>query len=182
MTISMSDILCITNRLLCREDFLTRLERIAAGGVAGIVLREKDLSPQMYQALAERALPVCRAHGVPCIFHNYPRVAEDLGVQTAHLPLPILRTISQKQRENFQILGTSCHSVDEAREAEDLGCTYIAAGHIFATDCKKGMEPRGLEFLRSVCQGVRVPVWAIGGITPGNIRQVLDAGARGDVS
>ena len=61
----MSDILCVTSRSLCREDFLTRLERVAAAGPAGVILREKDLPPEDYRALAERALALCRARGVP---------------------------------------------------------------------------------------------------------------------
>ena len=56
----MSDILCVTSRSLCREDFLTRLERVAAAGRAGVILREKDLPPEDYRALAERALALCR--------------------------------------------------------------------------------------------------------------------------
>lgn len=175
----MSDILCVTSRALCREDFLARLERIAAAGGAGIILREKDLAPEAYRALAERVMPICRAHDVPCILHGNPRVAEALGVGALHLPLPILRALSRQQRESFRILGASCHSVEEAQEAEDLGCTYVTAGHVFVTDCKRGLEPRGLLFLQAVCRSVHIPVWAIGGIAPENIRAVLDTGARG---
>lgn len=175
----MSDILCVTNRGLCREDFLTRLERIAAAGPAGVILREKDLSPEAYHALAERVLAVCRAHGVPCILHSFPAVARELGAEGLHLPLPLLRTLSQEERHSFQVLGASCHSPAEAREAEALGCTYITAGHVFATDCKKGLAPRGLPFLREVCRAVTIPVWAIGGIAPENLSPVLAAGARG---
>ena len=40
----------------------------------------------------------------------------------------------------------------------------MTAGHIFATDCKKGLPPRGLDFLKSVCDAVGIPVYAIGGI------------------
>ena len=55
---------------------------------------------------------------------------------------------ARRQRGRFRILGASCHSAEEAREAEMLGCTYVTAGHIFATGCKPGLPPRGLEFLR----------------------------------
>ena len=175
----MSDILCVTNRGLCREDFLTRLERIAAAGPAGVILREKDLSPEAYRALAERVLAVCRAHRVPCILHSFPAVARDLEAEGLHLPLPLLRTLPQEERRSFRVLGASCHSAAEAREAEALGCTYITAGHVFATDCKKGLAPRGLPFLREVCQAVTIPVWAIGGIAPENFSPVLATGARG---
>ena len=175
----MSDILCVTSRSLCREDFLTRLERVAAAGPAGVILREKDLPPEDYRALAERALALCRARGVPCILHSFPETAEALGERAIHLPLPLLRALPPERRGAFRVLGTSCHSVEDAREAEKLGCTYITAGHVFATDCKKGLAPRGLDFLRAVCRAVDLPVWAIGGITPENFPSVRAAGARG---
>ncbi len=76
-------------------------------------------------------------------------------------------------------MGASCHSVEEAREAEALGCTYLTAGHIFATDCKMGAPPRGLDFLRSVCAAVALPVYAIGGISAGNFCAVRRCGAAG---
>ena len=75
MIIFMSDILCITNRSLCGEDFLVRLERIASGRCAGIILREKDLSAKEYEVLAEKVLPIVRARQVPCILHSYPQAA-----------------------------------------------------------------------------------------------------------
>jgi thiamine-phosphate pyrophosphorylase len=40
----MSDIVCITNRKLCKEEFLERIEEIAKAKPFGIILREKDLS------------------------------------------------------------------------------------------------------------------------------------------
>ena len=49
-------------------------------------------------------------------------------------------------------------------EAERLGATYVTAGHIFTTDCKKGLPPRGLDFLKNVCDAVTIPVYGIGGI------------------
>lgn len=175
----MSEILCVTSRSLCGEDFLKRLERIAAACPAGVILREKDLSSGEYRALAEKALAVCRSYGVPCILHSFPDAAEALGAEGLHLPLPLLRALSPKRRQAFRVLGTSCHSVEDAREAEELGCTYLTAGHVFATDCKRGLPPRGLAFLREVCQAVTIPVWAIGGIAPENFPSVLASGARG---
>ena len=50
----------------------------------------------------------------------------------------------------FSIEGTKLpDDVEEAIEAQKLGATYISAGHIFATDCKKDLPPRGLEFLKN---------------------------------
>lgn len=175
----MSEILCVTNRQLCREDFWTRLDRIAAAGLAGIILREKDLPEADYRRLAERVLERCRRQAVPCILHSFPDAAADLGAEGLHLPLPLLRALPAEKRAAFRRLGASCHSVAEAREAEALGCTYITAGHIFDTACKAGTPGRGLDFLREVCASVLIPVYAIGGIGPENVAQVRQAGATG---
>ena len=179
MIISMSDILCVTNRTLCREDFLKRVEMIAANNPKGIILREKDLSEKEYKELAEKVLVICKTYDVPCMLHSFIDVAMELGAENIHLPLHILRKVDEKTKETFKIIGVSCHSVEEAIEAERLGCTYITAGHVFVTDCKKGLAPRGLEFLQNVCESVSIPVYAIGGISSENINAVRKVGAAG---
>ena len=175
----MSDILCVTNRKLCREDFLTRIERIAACHPAGIILREKDLNPEDYKELAAEVMEICEQHGVKCILHSFPDVAISLQADAIHLPLHLLRAMPQEQKAHFRVLGASCHSVEDALEAQALGCTYITAGHVFETDCKKGLPGRGLDFLQNVCAAVEIPVYGIGGIASDNITLVRNAGASG---
>lgn len=175
----MSDILCVTNRLLCKEDFLYRIEKIAACGPAGIILREKDLTGEEYMILAEQVMEICKKYAVPCILHSFIQEARKLKSEAIHLPLPVLRGMTKEDKADFKIIGASCHSADDAVEAENLGCTYITAGHIFATDCKKSLPPRGTGFLKIVCRSVSVPVYAIGGINSGNVESVRNAGAKG---
>ena len=179
MIMYMSDILCVTNRKLCREDFLTRIERIAACHPAGIILREKDMNPADYKELAAAVMGICEQHGVKCILHSFTDAAISLHAQAIHLPLHLLREMSQEQKSRFTDLGASCHNVEDALEAQTLGCTYITAGHVFETDCKKGLPGRGLDFLRNVCAAVDIPVYGIGGIDADNINLVRDAGASG---
>ena len=175
----MSDILCISNRRLCKGDFLTRIEETAACHPRGIVLREKDLSGQEYRVLAAAALEVCGFYGVSCILHGFAEEALCLGAREIHLPLDALRSMDKGQKSCFTSIGASCHSPKEAKAAQELGCTYVIAGHVFETDCKKGMPGRGIDFLRSMCVSVRIPVYAIGGINRENIEPVRRAGAAG---
>ncbi|MBQ3103660.1 MAG: thiamine phosphate synthase [Oscillospiraceae bacterium] len=175
----MSDILCVTNRKLCREDLLTRIRRIAQCRVAGILLREKDMEPTEYMALAAAVMEICEQYGVKCILHSFADAAVALGAEALHLPLALLRELLPKEKAPFTILGASCHSVEEALEAQALGCTYITAGHVFETDCKKGLAGRGTDFLQNVCAAVDIPVYAIGGINAENIALVRNAGAAG---
>lgn len=169
----------MTNRKLVRGDFLERLKEIARQRPAGILLREKDLTPEEYRKLAREVQSICKKAGVPCILHSFTGVAEELEADALHLPLPLLRKLPGEDRGRFRQLGASCHSVADAREAQSLGCTYITAGHIFDTDCKRGLPGRGLDFLREVCGAVTIPVYAIGGIEPGRMADVLAAGAAG---
>ncbi|SCJ58442.1 Regulatory protein tenI [uncultured Clostridium sp.] len=174
----MFKLICVTARDLCQEDFLQRIEKLACSRVDEIILREKDLDETAYRALADKVLPLCRRGGVPCTLHTYPRAAENLGLNRLHMPLPLLME-QPELRSEFDVLGTSVHSLEQARSAQELGVDYVTAGHIFPTDCKKGLPPRGPQWLREICRAFNGPVYAIGGIDEGNILSVRQAGASG---
>ena len=179
----MSDIICVTNRKLCPgtypDDFLARIEKIAARRPAAIILREKDMCQEEYTALASRVMSICHKYGTQCILHTFTQAASSIGSDALHVPLPVLRQMDENERKSFRLLGTSCHSVEDAAEAEKLGCTYITAGHVFPTDCKKGVACRGMGFLESVCESVNIPVFAIGGISDHNINTIRRSHAAG---
>ena len=179
MITSMCKVLCVTNRRLCKGDYFRQIERIAQASPDGIIVREKDLPEAEYAVLLSRVAEICQKHGVPVIAHTFAHIAAKTGVDALHLPLGVLRELDTETRQQFRLLGASCHSVADAQEAVRLGANYITAGHIFETDCKKGLAGRGLDFLRNVCTSVSVPVYAIGGISPENAPDVMKAGAAG---
>lgn len=177
--------LAITNRNLCNNDFLAQIQDICTLNEkntviksVSIVLREKDLSENDYKDLAAKVLKICKKNNTECILHTYYKVARELNCKKIHLPLHVLKSKPDIYKE-FNEVGVSIHSVNEAIEAINLGATYITAGHIFATDCKKDIPPRGLSFLSSVCSSVNIPVYAIGGILPANAQKAINAGADG---
>lgn len=178
-----NQMIAVTSRKLCTRPFLEQTERAAKRHPKAIMLREKDLPEETYEGLAEEVFTLCRKYGIELIIHNFPAVAERLGVKTLHLPLAELRKFQERKRvgEQGMKLGCSVHSPSEAREAQQLGAAYLTAGHIYATSCKPGIPPRGLDFLREVCQSVIIPVYAIGGIglEDGRLEEVMAAGAKG---
>lgn len=175
----MCKIICITNRKLCDNDFLTQIEKIIVSRPDSVVLREKDLNQNDYTALARKVLSLCQKYSVAFTIHFYYQTALKLGIGRIHLPLAVLRRMSRDEKKCFSVIGVSCHSADEAKEAESLGASYITAGHIFPTDCKAGLAGRGLAFLREVKNRVDIPLYAIGGISPENAPEVISAGADG---
>lgn len=171
-------LICITNQQLCEDDFLSRIDKIASGKPHAIMLREKDLSDIEYENLAIKVKEICDNHQVNLIINQNIETAERLNIGGIQLSIADLR----KHREaikNFKQVGVSVHSVDQATEAEVSGADYLIAGHIFPTDCKKGMPARGLRFLKEICDSVRIPVFAIGGISEVNYKIALLAGAKG---
>lgn len=175
-------VICVTNRRLFKSqvDFLKRLEKIAAAGPRAIVLREKDMTPAAYEELAGKVMAICQKHDIPCILHQFHEIAQKLRPAGLHLPLPVLRKARADGQElDFAELGTSCHSVQDVRVARELGCTYAFAGHIYATSCKPGLAPRGLTFLHEAAAASDLPLYAIGGLTPARLPEVLAAGAAG---
>lgn len=179
MIISMSDVICITNRALCNRDFFEQIEIIASEKPTTVILREKDLSENEYAELAEQVMKICKKYDVLCILHSFTETAIRLGADGLHLPLHLLRNMTENEKKYFPYIGTSCHSLADAIEAEKLGCTYLIAGHIYSTDCKKGVPPRGLDFLSDICKTVSIPVYAIGGIRQQNFHSVIEVGAKG---
>ena len=187
--------------------FLDRIREIAEAGPLAIILREKDLSLAEYRELAKEVLKICqKVEGSRLIIHNFYEIFleteidnklesehksednTDLANELSYLHMPLwkLEELYKNQPDRYAELceklvglGASCHSVEDAKLAEKLGCTYIIAGHIYNTDCKKGLEGRGLGFLRDVVESVSIPIFAIGGITPENINDVRNAGASG---
>lgn len=191
--------LCITNRKLCSGDFLTKIRELAdRQEIEKMILREKDLSSDDYEVLAEKCKEICQECGKPLVINQFLETARKLQVPQVQISMEVLRKYAKNPvqqsidsgagrtcnlhrtvLEEFQTVGVSVHSAKEAEEAQLLGAGYLIAGHIFQTDCKKGIPGRGLAFLEEVCQKVSIPVYAIGGISPDNIQEVINAGAKG---
>jgi len=163
--------IAITNRNLCKDNYFTRIRKVASHKPFAILLREKDMSFDKYIALSSEANRICAMYNVPLIAHTHGVP----GIPRLHVPFALA---SEKLAREYS-LSVSIHSVEEARRAEAMGAEFVIAGHIFATGSKPGVPPRGLGFLREVCGSVGIPVFAIGGITAGNAQKCLDAGAAG---
>lgn len=176
----MFEIVAVTNHACCksREAYIRQLKKIAASGVDKIILREKDLPPGGYETLAREILRDCEGCGAELLLHRFTAAARALGHLKIHLPLPVFEA-EAGIRQDFETIGVSVHSREQAEKALALGADYLSAGHVFATDCKKGLAPRGLDFLSEICALSPVPVYAIGGISEKNIRSVREAGAAG---
>jgi thiamine-phosphate pyrophosphorylase len=182
----LNDVIAVTNRKLSQRPFLEQIKRVCQLRPEAIILREKDLSETEYAKLAEEVYNITTSYDVRLIVHTYINVARELGINTVHMSLHNMREYRKEFIDNVNKInniktGCSIHSVEEAVEARNMGASYITAGHVYATDCKKGLAPRGLDFLKNVCDSVDIPVYAIGGIDidDGRRKEVKKYGAAG---
>ena len=186
----------ITNRKLCENENLERqIEKIFSAyekkiilkkfEIVTLTLREKDLDKNEYLNLVEKIYPICKKYGIDLILHqNYDlNLDKKYKIGGFHLSYEIFKSLNKNIREKlikkYKRIGVSIHSLEEARKVENLGASYVVAGHIFETDCKKGLEPRGLNFIKELSSILTIPIFAIGGINKENSNLVLNSGAFG---
>lgn len=186
----------ITNRKLCENENLEKqIEKIFSAyqrkiilenfEIVSLTLREKDLNKNKYLKLVEKIYPICQKYRIDLILHqNYDlRLDNKYNVEGLHLSYNTFKSLNKNIREElikkYKKIGVSIHSIDEAKEVENLGATYIVAGHIFKTDCKKDLEPRGLKFIQELSVILTIPIFAIGGINQENSHLVINSGAFG---
>ena len=186
----------ISNRKLCENENLEKqIEKIFSAyqrkiilenfEIVSLTLREKDLYKNEYLKLVEKIYPICQKYRIDLILHqNYNlRLDNKYNIKGLHLSYNTFKSLNKNIREElikkYKKIGVSIHSIDEAKEVENLGATYIVAGHIFKTDCKKDLEPRGLEFIQELSSALIIPIFAIGGINQENSHLVINNGAFG---
>ena len=143
-----------------------------------IHLREKQMTAKK---LFEAVNMLSRV-GVPLskiIINDRVDVAVVTGVKGVQLAYHSLDVSMIKTNFPQLTVGCSIHSVEEGKKVQRLGADYVIYGHIFSTQSKPGLEPRGLEELIKLTGSLDIPVIAIGGIAPENTKQVINSGADG---
>jgi len=171
----------ITHSQTLGESLLDAIARNLAAGVTWIQIREKDLSARALFELVEAAGKLPNPHNSKFIVNTRVDVdlaAGDAGAAGVHLPSgsPAARVW---RRPGF-LIGVSCHSVDDVRNAEKDGADYAVFGPVFPPLSKStGLEPKGLDGLALAAAAVTIPVLALGGVTRENIDACISAGAAG---
>jgi len=164
-----------------RLTFDRLVREVIAGGADCIQLREKGLSDRV---LLERARACRRAvgdAGEECIFivNDRPDIAVLAQADGVHLgqddmpPAEARRIVGPDA-----LVGVSTHEPAQIAAAEADGADYLGIGAVFPTATKE-IEVRGLEYVRVAARAASRPFLAIGGITLGNVRDVIRAGAPG---
>jgi thiamine-phosphate diphosphorylase len=160
-----------------------RIRLAAAAGVDWVQIREKDLGAKELLALVKHA--VIRG-SAKVIVNDRLDVALAAGAAGVHLgreSAPVAEVVQWCCGGNAPVeflIGVSCHSLEEAHEAEARGASYVFFGPVFETPSKHPFgPPQGIAKLAEVCGQLRIPVIAIGGVDEKNAGGCVRAGAAG---
>ncbi|WP_339060589.1 thiamine phosphate synthase [Tepidibacillus marianensis] len=149
----------ITNRKIVKqESFIGVIEQAVYGGVDVIILREKDLSIEELFPLALKIREITKKNGVKLVINHHLEVAKEVHADGFHTSYENF----MKTNIDFpSIIGVSIHHLQEAKKVEKKA-NYLLAGHVFETDSKKGLKPRGISFIENLKQEVHIPIVALG--------------------
>ena len=148
------------------------LERAIAGGADIVQIREKELDDRALLERLEEAREITRLHGVPLVVNDRPDLAALVEADFVHVgqdDLPV-----SAARRLIGGVGQSTHS---RAEIDSSAADYIGVGPVYATPTKAGRAAVGLALVRHAAQHSARPWFAIGGIGPETVDEVVEAGA-----
>jgi thiamine-phosphate pyrophosphorylase len=173
----------VTDRHQINSQTLTAvIEEALKAGVKAIQLREKDLPIRSLLDLAYELRKLTRAYDARLLINDRVDLCLAVEADGVHLRadgLPVDRVRSLLGPE--KLVAVSTHSVQEAYQAQKRGADFIVLGPIYYTPSKASYGPPvGPAILQTARRaGVTVPIFAIGGITPQRVQEILSAGADG---
>lgn len=163
------------------EALLESIRRNLVAGADMIQIREKDLSARELTALVRSAAALPNPRNVPLLVNDRVDIAVAAGLAGVHLPSSAMPPAEVRRITGRPwIIGVSCHTVDEVQRAALEGADFVVFGPVFAPLSKTSYSaPKGLSGLEEAARCSPLPIYALGGITPGNAVDCIRAGAAG---
>ncbi len=159
--------------------FETLVNQLTGAGVDILQLRDKHLPDRQLLCRARLLTQLTAKTQTLAVINDRPDIAVLADADGVHigqdeLTVKDARAIVGPKR----FIGVSTHSVDQARQAVLDGANYLGVGPTFPSQTKDFQEFPGLNLIRQICSQIRLPIFAIGGITPDNLPEVIEAGAQ----
>ena len=156
------------------------VELALKGGTTMLQLREKNLDDESFYKEALEIKELCKKYNVPFIINDNVELAKKIDADGVHVGQSDMA--AQDVRAIIgpdKILGVSTHTVEEAILAEKMGADYLGVGAVFPTGSKEDCWVLTHELCKEICNAVKIPVVAIGGVKKENIKELKGLGFAG---
>jgi len=164
------------------EAFLAALQVALEGGIRRVQLRAHALPSAAFAALARSARALCQAHAADLLLNSGSPAAQALAIELhcgLHLRASDLRRARSRPDGLAGPLAASCHDAAELAAAEALGCDFVVLGPVAPTPTHPGADTLGWDGFSALRERTALPVYALGGLGPQDIRASRRHGAQG---
>ena len=171
---------CTDRDIMTTDTLEEAVELAIKGGATIIQLREKDCTSREFYELALSIKDITDAYEVPLIINDRLDIALAVHADGVHLgqsdiPVQVARNVMGPNC----IVGATANTLEKAKEAWQSGADYLGVGDVFGSATKNDTKPVELKDLKKICDTVKIPVVAIGGISKKNIHLLKDTGVAG---
>lgn len=181
--LTLPDLCLVTGEFNGQDDFACRLARALAAGASLVQIRLPGAAPGRLIELGEIAAPLCRARGATLVVNStiddWPLLDETGLFDGLHISAREGARAPGRPVGPGRWLGASCHDAHELANAVRLQADYAFLGSVATTASHPGLRPLGFEAFATLVEPVRLPVYAIGGLTADDRAASWSAGAQG---
>lgn len=159
------------------DEFMRRLDVALQQGLRLVQLREKEMSRDEFRVLARRVVALAHAHGAKVMLNGDVELAQETGADGVQLTGRQLEEL--RERPVLDWCAASCHSAEELRRAEKLGCDFVMLSPVLPTKSHPGAPHLGWESFAAIAAGASLPVYALGGLMHADMETAWQHGAHG---
>lgn len=157
-----------------------QVEQAIEGGASFVQLREKELGQEAFLQEAIEIQKLCRNYHVPFVINDNVEIARSIDADGVHVGQSDMEAGNVRALiGEDKILGVSAQTVEQAVLAEKRGADYLGVGAVFHTGSKADASEVSFETLKAICEAVKIPVIAIGGIGRDNVLSLGGSGICG---
>lgn len=162
------------------ESLYSQVEAALKGGATFIQLREKNLDEEHFLEEAKEIKKLCKKYEVPFVINDNVELALKVDADGVHVGQSDMEAgdVRAKLGED-KIIGVSAQTVEQALLAERHGADYLGVGAVFPTGSKADAVEVEHETVKAICEAVKIPAIAIGGISKDNVLELSGNGLSG---
>ena len=158
------------------KDLLEKSEKMMKTGISLFQYRNKESNQQKKKELATKLQLLCQQYNTPFIINDDVSLAKEISADGVHLGKDDGDISSAREILGEKIIGISCYNdINRAIMAENAGADYVAFGAFFPSITKPDAKKADIGLVIQVKNQLSIPIVAIGGITPENGKQLVEA-------
>jgi 8-oxo-dGTP diphosphatase len=162
-----------------RETWLRFLEQALQRGIRLAQLRSPQFRGEERLELYREARALAHRYGATLLLNGSPEQVRAIDADGVHLTAGRLLECDNRPLPNAQWVAASCHNLAELQQAERIGVDFVVVSPVRATASHPDTVPMGWDGLRALTDAVNLPVFALGGMTSGDLEMAWEFGAQG---